>query len=177
MDIEYGRSMHSKGSIENVDDPYVKGANPISDFIEERKNQIDIRLRLIQLEETAPNEAKVIDKNKEKTVLDMEHYKALLEEEKIQKELEAAPKTETVEKPAPKEVKPAFSKVLIGRYQSFEEAKEAQAELKAENGTTTFIRKMGDIYSLQIGSYTNENLAQEVADKYSGKYSVWILQD
>lgn len=171
MDIEYGRALSTKNV--NANDPYVKGINPITEFIDDRKNQVDIRLRLLQLEETAPNEAKIIDKNREKDVLDPAHFKSLLEEEE---KAAHAPKVEAPEKPTT-EAKPVFSKVLIGRYRSFDEAKEAQNELREASGAVTFIRKMGDIYSLQVGSYTNEGIAQEVADKYSGNYPVWILQN
>ncbi len=176
MDIEYGRAIQPSGGLPDMDGPFVRGSSPRNDFIDDRKNEIDSRLKVLQLEETAPSEARILGSSKDK-VLDIENYKKLIEEQKVKKEEEVvAPKTEEAPKPPPPKV--IISKVLIGRYHSFDEARAAQNELKEDNGTITFIRKMGEIYSLQVGSYNEEATAQNIANKYyEAGYSVWILQD
>lgn len=178
IDIEYGRAIKTNDGLPDMDGPFVRGSNPISDFIDDKKSQIDSRLKIIHLEETAPSESRVLGANKDR-VLDIDHYKKLMEEE-VQKEtetLKATPKTVETPKPAPPP-KVIVSKVLIGRYNSFDEARLAQNQLKEDNGAITFIRKMGEIYALQVGLYADETAAQNIANKYQESgYSVWILQD
>jgi len=182
IDIEYGRAIQPSSGTLDMDGPFVKGTSPMNDFIDDRKTQIDSRLKVLQLEETAPSEARIVGSNKDK-VLDIENYKKLIGEQKAQKEAEVvklAQQREEAVKPAPPPPPPKVivSKVLIGRYNSFDEARLAQNNLKEDNGTITFIRKMGEIYSLQVGSYTEETAAQNIANKYhEAGHSVWILQD
>ena len=180
IDIEYGRAIQPSDGLPVMDGPFVRGSNQINNFIEDRKAQIDSRLKVLQLEEVAPSEARILgaSKNKDK-VVDVESYKKLVGEQKTKKQESeiAEPKKEEAPKPqAPPKV--VVSKVLIGRYQGFDEARAAQETLKENSDTITFVRKMGEIYSLQVGSYVDENIAKSTANKYQeAGYSVWILQD
>ncbi len=71
-----------------------------------------------------------------------------------------------------------YSKVLIGKYPTFDKAREAQSSVRSLNqGATPFVRKVGDIYSLQVGSFESLNAARNIAAKYRAeKYDVWIYQ-
>ncbi len=70
------------------------------------------------------------------------------------------------------------SKVLIGRFQTPEEARSVQASLTGlVDGTIPFIRKINIYYTVQVGSYENFDAAKTVASKLKLKgYDVWILQ-
>ncbi len=178
IDIEYGRAIQPNDGLPDMDGPFVKGSNPISDVIDDRKTLIDSRLKVLQLEETAPSEARIIGKNVEKTVLDMEHYRKLIEEEKHRSEIKTAQNQPPPQSEVPKPPKIVMSKVLIGHYNNFEDARYAQNQLKETSGAVTFIRKMGEIYALQVGSYSDEAVAQTMVNKYSAlNYPVWVLQD
>lgn len=206
MDIEYGRTVQSQDKVaKNIDTPYVK-TSILPNFKDERKHPIDNRLRLLQAEEIAPSEAKIIGKNKEKPALDLDQYQKLIEEHADLYEkskhaeipstnlnlnensgktttivgdtptITTAPAPAPAPQPQPQSTR-SYSKVLIGKYENFDEAKAMQSRLKESDGTMTFIRKMGNIYSLQVGSYSDESTAENIANKYSENYQVWIIQD
>ena len=71
-----------------------------------------------------------------------------------------------------------LSKVLVGRYQTFEEANILQNDIKKRNpGLTPFVRKVGNVYSVQMGSYQDFAIAKEQASKLRAKgFDVWIYQ-
>ena len=71
-----------------------------------------------------------------------------------------------------------YSKVLIGKYETFEDARSAQDAVREVNrGTTPFIRKVGDIYALQVGSYQDLEVAKQVASRFRAEnFDVWIYQ-
>ena len=158
-------------------------------FGNEAKKLIDNRLKLIQLEENAPNEAKIVSQEKENNeVIDLEQYAKIKEEglgvesEQVEEPVEALQTADdTVQKPsvvtseANVEV---YSKVLIGKYATFEDARSAQDAVRDVNrGTTPFIRKVGDIYALQVGSYQDLEVAKQVAARFRAEnFDVWIYQ-
>ena len=151
IDIEYGRNADVIGGSESV----------LSEgFGSDAKKLIDKRLKLIQLEENAPSEAKIISDEKENNeVIDLEQFAKIkdsgnIEDDEINIKIENASSHKTAEQKQPQDNNVAvYSKVLIGKYSTFEDARAAQNSVREYNqGTTPFIRKVGDIYALQVGS-------------------------
>jgi len=197
MDIEY-----SKGdlSFNNVDSNSSVSGYTSADYDDEQR-KIDKRLKLIQQEENAPSEAKIIQTTKQKNdiVIAPEHIENSQKMDKIEKIKAKNAQSETaglklsnvidevknikVKLPSPKheeqeENVTITSKVLIGRFSSFEEASKMQAEIKAKDASLSpFVRKVGDIYSVQMGSYQDFYTAKHQAQqlKASG-FEVWIYQ-
>lgn len=61
---------------------------------------------------------------------------------------------------------PKMSKVLVGRYATFEQAKVAQGIL-LDSGLkiTPFVKDLGGSYTLQVGSYSSKAKAEEIASE------------
>ena len=178
IDIEYGRSQNL--SVKQADGMILSNS-----FGTDFKRGIDNRLKLIQLEENAPNEAKILSSQKDKNeVIDLEHFQQIKKENKDdENEMISVKKIETESEKTPLGVKTqngiiSYSKVLIGKYASFEEARAAQDEVRALNqDTTPFIRKVGDVYALQVGSFQDIDMARSTAAKYhAAHFDVWIYQ-
>ncbi len=199
MDIEY-----SKGdlSFNNVDSSStVSGYNTV-DFDDEQR-KIDKRLVLIQQEENAPSEAKILQKNKSADeVIAPEHVENSKKIDKIEKIKAINAQSERNESASSKiagvldEVKQIASKtqstknihvddnytvnskVLIGRYSTFDQAGAKQAEIKSKDSALSpFVRKIGDVYSIQMGSYQDFSTAKAQAQKLKAMgYEVWIYQ-
>lgn len=174
IDIEYGRNQSDV--IQETDNLIISQG-----FGEEAKRAIDKRLKLIQLEENAPNEAKILSQEKEKDeVIDLEEFAKIRQgnPEKKEGEIETQVDSRNVAKSPVSEIQVIYSKVLIGKYATLNEARTAQTQLRAQNtGATPFIRKVGDIYALQVGSYRDIDIARSIASKYRDEnYDVWILQ-
>ncbi len=179
IDIEYGR---------NADSMSKEADNSIlsQGFGSDAKKLIDKRLKLIQLEENAPNEAKIISKEKEKNeVIDFEQFAQIKESG----EADDSVAFDSIDTKKPQDVGETdvsknnpnitvYSKVLIGKYATFEDARGAQESVRqANHGTTPFIRKVGDIYALQVGSYQDLTTAKQVASKFRAEnFDVWIYQ-
>lgn len=180
IDIEYGRNMDSASK--QADNSILPQG-----FGGEAKKLIDNRLKLIQLEENAPSEARIISSEKtDNEVMDLEQYAKIKEEGSTS---DVVPLDDTVEttqssdvSPLPQIIKEAtvevYSKVLIGKYETFEDARSAQDAVREVNrGTTPFIRKVGDIYALQVGSFQDLEVAKQVASKFRAEnFDVWIYQ-
>ncbi len=176
IDIEYGRNADVIGGSESV----------LSEgFGSDAKKLIDKRLKLIQLEENAPSEAKIISDEKENNeVIDLEQFAKIkdsgnIEDDEINIKIENASSHKTAEQKQPQDNNVAvYSKVLIGKYSTFEDARAAQNSVREYNqGTTPFIRKVGDIYALQVGSYQDLTTAKQIASKFRAQnFDVWIYQ-
>ncbi len=176
IDIEYGRNADVIGGSESV----------LSEgFGSDAKKLIDKRLKLIQLEENAPSEAKIISDEKENNeVIDLEQFAKIkdsgnIEDDEINIKIENASSHKTAEQKQPQDNNVAvYSKVLIGKYSTFEDARAAQDSVREYNqGTTPFIRKVGDIYALQVGSYQDLTTAKQIASKFRAQnFDVWIYQ-
>ena len=176
IDIEYGRNADAIGGSESV----------LSEgFGSDAKKLIDKRLKLIQLEENAPSEAKIISDEKENNeVIDLEQFAKIkdsgnIEDDEINIKIENASSHKTAEQKQPQDNNVAvYSKVLIGKYSTFEDARAAQNSVREYNqGTTPFIRKVGDIYALQVGSYQDLTTAKQIASKFRAQnFDVWIYQ-
>jgi cell division protein FtsN len=186
VDIEYGK-------MNATDEPYALNDDSIVSAEADKKYTIDARLKQLQIEETSPTisqkekDAKIASSQVKK--LEKEQEKAKKEKAKVEKnkkedsKKEEESKTKVEEKQVSnvvpqEENKIVYSKVLLGRYSSFEEAKAAQVKLRQESGVEAFVRKMGSVYALQVGSYMNQDQAQNVATQFSNMdYQVWILED
>ena len=193
MDIEYSKgdlSMRNPDTIENF-----SGYAPV---VDEEQRKIDSRLLLIQQEENAPSEAKIISKDKTNTeVIDPIHIdKSVIEDKKEKKPVEIDIKeqnkiTAAIEEISAHTKKTAeeqtnvsdknviiMSKVLIGRYSSFDEAKKMQTVIKAQDSSLTpFVRKIGDVFSVQMGSFQDFKVAKQHAQKLKNEgFDVWIYQ-
>lgn len=61
---------------------------------------------------------------------------------------------------------PRTTKVLVGRYSTFEQAKVAQGILMDSGlNISPFVKNMGDYYTLQVGSYSSRATASSVASE------------
>lgn len=214
VDIEYGR--HGLSNVENAEE------QTFGEGYDADKRSIDKRLTLIQEEENAPSESRVLDKDKDKNeVMNFEQFTRLKEEsytddlseeerpvkqiapeepKPVQKSAKTAeaqnantpkllPKMQSENSATslsvtqngdftPVEAVPQTSiKVLVGKYPSFEDAKLGQNNMKTKARVAPFIRKVGSTYSLQIGSYSNMDVARSVAGNYAAMgFDVWIYQ-
>ena len=171
---------------------------------EEKQAKIDKRLILIQQEENAPSEAKIIAKQPEYSeVIDATH---LEKNNKIEKEVKAdneknkqnlvipdkeenkiveaineiknhSKKVEELPLPGNKNIT-VMSKVLIGKYLTFEDAQKGQEEIKAKNPSLKpFVKKIGEIYSVQAGSFSEFDEAKKQAQFLKSQgLDVWIYQ-
>ncbi len=209
VDIEYahGEQYHSNET-----------ANAMNDIVDDVQRKIDKRLVLIQQEENAPSEAKILNSEKTKNqVIDqsfIEEAKKIEKSHKFQEkndkitqqtikeqpttkitEADTTPKNTLVklkdeimgEQTKPKEKEKnltqqeniiIMSKVVVGRYPTFDEAKKAQNYIKEKAPELSpYIRKIGGVYSFQMGSYQDFSVAKKVAQNLKQKgLDVWIYQ-
>jgi len=190
MDIEY-----SKGDLSLQNPDSVNNVSGYTVSVDDEQRKIDKRLLLIQQEENAPSEARIIAKDKSNTeVIDPIHIEKNKKIEKAQtKNLEVPEKEPNKLVSAIDEMKShtkkqdeliseknvtIMSKVLIGRYASFDEAQKVQNAIKAQDSKLSpFVRKVGDVFSVQMGSYQDFNVAKTQAQKLkSAGFDVWIYQ-
>ena len=192
VDIEY-----SQGELQLADGV----TNNIPNYApieEEPQRKIDKRLMLIQQEENAPSEARIIEKSPmQPEVISQKHIEESKLIEKHQEEVQNTQKnTENNSKISSliQEVKlqnkipveelaqdtnvTIMSKVLIGRYMTFEEAQKLQTQIKAKNSSLQpFVRKVGNVFSVQMGSYQDFSIAKKHAQVLRNQgFDVWIYQ-
>lgn len=192
VDIEYsqGELQLSDGVTNNI--PNYAPAE------EEPQRKIDKRLMLIQQEENAPSEARIIEKSPmQPEVISQKHIEeSKLIEKHQQEERDSQKNTENNSKISSliEEVKlqnkipveelaqdtnvTIMSKVLIGRYMTFEEAQKLQTQIKAKNSSLQpFVRKVGNVFSVQMGSYQDFSIAKKHAQVLRNQgFDVWIYQ-
>lgn len=164
---------------------------------DEEQGKIDTRLHIIQQEENAPSEAKIIVEEQTQTtqVIDPKHIENSQKIDKIEKikaqniNSVTEKKPELIDKIQNKKVQEQVplptqknliivSKVLVGRYQTFDEAQKMQAMIKEKDPSSTpFVRKTGDVYSVQMGSYQDFLTAKNQAQALKARgLDVWIYQ-
>ena len=201
VDIEFSQG---ELSLNNID---AKESNITGYEVDDKQGKIDQRLILIQQEENAPSEAKIIAKQiDDVAVIDAVHIEknnkiekeAKAETEKNKPNLVIPDKPENALVGAINEIKnhtqkakaeiplpesknrniTVMSKVFVGKYLTFEEAQKYQAEVKAKNPTLTpFVRKVGEVYCVQMGSYQDFEVAKKQAQNLKALgYDVWIYQ-
>ncbi len=190
VDIEYaqGELQLSEGVTNNI-------SNYDNNTSDEPQRKIDKRLILIQQEENAPSEARIIEKSplqqevisqthiennkkieKEEEIASMNKEKdskiaSIIEEVKLQNKV-------PVEEVSQDSNVVVMSKVLIGRYNTFEEAQVLQTQIKAKNSSLQpFVRKVGNVFSVQMGSYQDFSIAKKHAQTLRSQgFDVWIYQ-
>ena len=171
VDIEYGKM--SEGPYETVQETQNENLTNREDI----NSGLDTRLKELQDANRAGRA--VIQKEKEQT----DEIKTTQQEETQEAETFVQKSEETKaqvgkQASAPEEHRVVYSKVLLGHYSSYDEAKQAQAKLKADTGAIAFVRKMGSFYALQVGSYLDPEQARVTAAKYSNmNYFVSIIED
>ncbi len=198
MDIEY-----AQGEIQQAQTTIGPLTHLDNDELLPQQRKIDKRLRLIQQEENAPSEAKIVDKNTNyPKVIEESVMEETIKQEKIEKiqkqnEIQVQTQQKRAEendkkqglfvdlKPKKNDIDIAndqnvtiLSKVLVGRFTTFEEAVSAQNQIKSTNPELSpFVRKVGSVYSVQMGSYQDFNVAQNQARMLKTKgFDVWIYQ-
>lgn len=188
MDIEYDDN--NKGlDVSSPSDNVILDNFKVADTDE--KSSIDRRLVSLYNEEIGLSTARAVNREEEKPI-DSEHYEKIKSEQF--KVMEEKPQTDSKgealqERTFPltpeqqqqmSPVKLIHTKILIGKYRSLDDAKKVQEQIRRMpefNSLTPFVRKIGDIYTIQVGSYTNLELAKSIADKFSrAGYGVWIVQ-
>jgi hypothetical protein len=151
-------------------------------------------------EEVAPSKAKVIEKSDDPNVIDMNSYREMINSKKEEAEEEMRMPEKTQEKESssekvvlapkiplkaqniePKQEIPVYIRVFVGRYKTLDEAREAQANINSIpqfSYVSLFIRKIGEVYTIQIGSYTNKQVAKTTALKFGNAgYNVWMIEN
>lgn len=134
---------------------------------------IDERLKLLQMEDNG-----AATTNEEETLASDTEEKAVVEEntkEEVKKteqpketvklpDNEASPAPAETAAPAPKPVQAA--KVVVGYYSTKEQADVAKGII-AESGLniTPFVRNIGGAYTIQVGSYSTRDKAQNVTNE------------
>jgi cell division septation protein DedD len=193
MDIEYtkGELEYSNGVMSSIPNYNITSE-------EEPQRKIDKRLMQIQQEENAPSEARIIEKvqNNPEVIsgLHLENNKKI---EKLEKQKKINSQTEprnsklnviiedvkiqpkiSVEQTEHVDNVTIMSKVLIGRYTTFEEAQKLVGQIKEKNHKLQpFVRKIGNVFSVQMGSYQDFNVAKNHAQSLRGQgFDVWIYQ-
>ena len=172
VDIEYGKM--GEGPYETVE---TQNENLTSR--DDTNSGLDTRLKDLQDANRAgrtvvSKEKEVVEKAKKS-----EQKETIKEEKEVTSQKNEEVKTQ-VEKQVstPQEHRVVYSKVLLGHYSTYEEAKQAQAQLKSATGAIAFVRKMGSFYALQVGSYLDPEQARITAAKYSSmNYFVSIIED
>ncbi|MBQ8634950.1 SPOR domain-containing protein [bacterium] len=194
MDIEYtkGELQLASGAVNSI-----AGYNSPA-FEEDKQRKIDKRLLLIQQEENAPSEARIVSKPKAQLeVISQTHVEKNKKLEKIEKQQKLNKQNEEknskissimedvkLQKKIPVDNSlvennvTVMSKVLVGRFSSFEEAQKVQNQIKAKNPSLQpFVRKVGGVFSVQMGSYQDFVQAKAHAQKLGAKgLDVWIYQ-
>ncbi len=183
MDIEYSKKevkFNNNFSL-NQQEEFEKQS-----FENEKQLKIDKRLLLIQQEENAPSEAKVIGaETKRNEVINPVHLEnnkkiekeqkqnTIIKEQQTQETTTEAPSISTDEANVT-----IMSKVLVGRFSTFEDAQRLQAVIKAKDASLTpYVKKVGDVFTVQLGSYKDFNIAKNQARTLKNKgLDVWIYQ-
>ena len=164
------------------------------------KNEVDERLRLLQMEDNNGKDDMFASELEEKVVIP--ERKKIEEEQKEQKEekvkeekpialaeKEATPKPQETAAPAPKIVQTptvtqppvtsSTSKVVVGYYSTREQAEVAKGII-AESGLniSPFVRSIGGAYTIQVGSYSTREKAQSVVnDLLRNNYPARIITE
>lgn len=165
------------------------------------KNEVDDRLKLLQMEDSNGKDDMFASELEEKVVIperktveeepQEEKVKEVKEEKPVaQADKEATPKPQETASPAPKvtqapaATQPAAtatttSKVVVGRYSTREQAEVAKSII-AESGLniSPFVRSIGGAYTIQVGSYSTREKAQSVVnDLLRNNYPARIISE
>lgn len=161
------------------------------------KNFVDERLKMIQMDDDSAG-VSVKSENKKPTVYtyDNETSDTQVTEEKVsipiqnkqinnkEKDNSNLPVTQNPPRPIAKDLavpfsSPKMSKVLVGRYATMEQAKVAQ-EILVDSGLeiTPFVRRLNGSYTLQVGSYSSRDKAEELSSELQrNNFPAKIIQE
>ena len=172
VDIEYGKMAEGPYDVQEVQNENLTSRG-------DNNSGLDARLK--ELQEANRARRAVVKQEKEaiENIENNEQKEVVKREKQTTNQIQAEAKPQVEKSTAtPEEHRVAYSKVLIGHYSSYEEAKQAQAKLKADTGSIAFVRKMGSSYALQVGSYLDPEQARITAAKYGNmNYFVSIIED
>lgn len=174
-------SYFSQIDIEHEDNLRNRENSVENSFIDtEKQFSIDRRLQELFQEENAPSTAR--NTNVEDEVIDKDEFDSLKNSNKEVQESIIKTEKLTVETPDNTEnvsKENAPTRVLIGRYDTIEEAEVAKNRMMANyNLEKPFVKKIGDIFTIQIGVYSDANTAMMMANKFSSLgYNVWLIRD
>lgn len=206
----------------NIDPPKESSESSIEDVsgymdnTNEEQKTIDKRLIMLQQEENAPSEAKIIQNDKQKNndeIIDPKHIEDIKKYEKTEKFDKENSKLVKKEAPLPektkgnvllpvtlpneqnhsaKALKPhiktenyepesnitIMSRVLVGKFQTFEDAQKLQRDIKESNpASSPYVKKVSEVYTVQMGSYKDFSVAKSQASALKAKgWDVWIFQ-
>ncbi len=171
VDIEYGKM---------GENPYEMQSSDNENLTSRGDDNSGIDSRLKDLQDANHAGRNVFQKGREMTASANDGAQETLaaEQETTVQKAETAKANVEKQSGPPEEHRVVYSKVLLGHYSSYDEAKQAQADLKAATGSIAFVRKMGSSYALQVGSYLDPEQARATAAKYSNmNYFVSIIED
>lgn len=191
VDIEYASTPSGDYSMKQEEEniPIAPNYAPFED----EQQKIDMRLRLIQQEENAPSEAKIIsDSNKDNEIINPIHIEESKKIDKIEKiktqnalsETKKPSETQETIKKTVVEInntnQTISSKVLVGRFPTFEDAQRFLNGVKNDprfDDYAPYVRKVGDVYSVQMGSFVDFPTAKARAQRLKARsLDVWIYQ-
>lgn len=160
------------------------------------KKFIDDRLKMIQMDDNSAGVSLPVDENKpsrfstsdnslqqpeEKVSLPQDNPNNVqIEDEPIilnTKKQPPRPSAKDLSNPTP--ISSASSKVVVGRYATFEQAKVAQ-EILLDSGLniTPFVRSYNGGYTLQVGSYSTRAKAEELSSELQrNNFPARIIQE
>lgn len=159
----------------NVDVAITKESDIVSSEDENTSSIIDDRLRRLKQEDEGKkledeemfspelDEKVVLPTRQRKTVGEIEAEQAKIKEEEQQKNVEPEPQKET--KPVSQPVQSVNAKVVVGYYATEKQAEVAKSILQdAGVGVTPLVKNLGGYYTLQVGSYSTMEKAQQAAN-------------
>ncbi len=165
----------------NVDVAITKESDIISSEDDNISSIIDDRLRKLKLEDEGKKEGDeemfspeldekvVLPTRQKKTVGEIEAEQAKLKEEAAAKEEEKkqaeATQTQKEVKPAPQPEQIINARVVVGYYATEKQAEVAKSIIQdAGIGVTPIVKNLGGYYTLQVGSYSSKEKAQQAAN-------------
>ena len=146
-----------------------------NEYAENRDGNIDDSLRELQQEEKLGEQGETEESSSD-IIEQLKKMKeeALAKQEK-QDEIEMEKASSAPETPKLTPANPAYNrqttsnykmaKVYVGRFNSFDDAIRVQdALVQGALAASPFIKNMGSYYVIQVGSYSNQNTAQNIAE-------------
>ena len=164
----------------NVDVAITKESDIISSEDDNISSIIDDRLRKLKLEDEGKKEGDeemfspeldekvVLPTRQKKTVGEIEAEQAKLKEEAAaeeEKKQAEATQTQKEVKPAPQPEQIINARVVVGYYATEKQAEVAKSIIQdAGIGVTPIVKNLGGYYTLQVGSYSSKEKAQQAAN-------------
>lgn len=162
----------------NVDVAITKESDIISSEDDTISSIIDDRLRKLKLEDEGKKEGDeemfspeldekvVLPTRQRKTVGEIEAEQAKIKEaEEHKKQEEAAAAQPKEPKPAPQPEQIVNARVVVGYYATEKQAEVAKSIIQdAGIGVTPIVKNLGGYYTLQVGSYSSKEKAQQAAN-------------